>query len=413
MSKLSFINAKAKTKELSDDILQIGAVAKAAKAKNPEIIDATIGALFTEDGKLYEFTTVNDTIHSIPNALMYAYPPTDGGVEFKEKIKRWVFQKHYDFVNANFASSVIATPGASGAISNTLSNYVEHGEIVLLPDIYWSNYNFMINECNGLVTKYPMFDGNAFNTKGFIDAAEAVVAKQNKLITIINDPCQNPTGYSMSRAEWETVIAFFNDLAIRNVPVILLYDIAYLDYADETYEESRDRFALLNQLKGNTLVVVTFSGSKTYSIYGLRLGAQIALSKDLSVITEFERVSLYSARARWSCPPKTGINLVNKLMGDNKLEDQFKKELIISRKLLKSRADIFLKEAKAIELPMFPYRGGYFVTLPHATPKKAFEDLIKANIYSIPLAKGIRIAVCALPLDQVKGLALKIKETIY
>jgi aromatic-amino-acid transaminase len=264
-----------------------------------------------------------------------------------------------------------------------------------------------------VVETYPMFEADHFNLKGFIDQSEKVVAKQNKLITIINDPCQNPTGYSMSHGEWEAVIAYFNELAIRNVPVILLYDIAYLDYADETYEESRDRFALLNQLKGNTLVVVTFSGSKTYSIYGLRLGAQIALSKDLGVIAEFERVSLYSARARWSCPPKSGINLVNKIMSDDGLETQFKKELIVSRKLLKSRSDMFLKEANEVGLPMFPYRGGYFVTLPHPNPKQAFEDLIKAEIYSIPLSKGIRIAVCALPLAHIKGLALKIKQTIY
>lgn len=407
---MSFINAKAKTKELSDDILQIGAVAKAAKAKNPDIIDATIGALFTEDGKLYEFTTVNDIIKSIPNALMYSYPPTDGGVEFKEKIKRWVFQKHYDEINVNFATSIIATPGASGAISNTLSNYVEQGETVLLPSIYWSNYNFMIHECNGVVEKYEMFEGDHFNLKAFIDASEVVIAKQNKLITIINDPCQNPTGYSMSPQEWVAVVDYFNGLALRKIPVILLYDIAYLDYADDAYEDTRDRFQILNQLVGNTLVVITFSGSKTYSIYGLRLGAQIALSKDTQVIAEFERVSLYSARARWSCPPKTGINLVNKLMSDERLEHLFKNELIISRKLLKSRAAIFLKEAIEAQLAIFPYRGGYFVTLPHPNPKKAFQDLIDAEIYSIPLAKGIRIAVCALPLEHISGLAHKIKQ---
>ncbi len=32
--------------------------------------------------------------------------------------------------------------------------------------------------------------------------------KQNRLVIVINDPCHNPTGYSLSEDEWKKVISF-------------------------------------------------------------------------------------------------------------------------------------------------------------------------------------------------------------
>ena len=62
--------------------------------------------------------------------------------------------------------------------------------------------------------------------------------QQKKVVAIINDPCHNPTGYSLSDDEWNAVIDVLNELS-KQGPVILLNDIAYIDFAYRG-EQARD-----------------------------------------------------------------------------------------------------------------------------------------------------------------------------
>ena len=58
-----------------------------------------------------------------------------------------------------------------------------------------------------------MFDGDAFNITSFKETCREVMARQGKVLAIINDPCHNPTGYSMTVEEWNQVIDFCNELS--------------------------------------------------------------------------------------------------------------------------------------------------------------------------------------------------------
>ena len=53
---------------------------------------------------------------------------------------------------------------------------------------------------------------------------------QDKLVMIINDPCHNPTGYSLTKEEWKEVVDFLNECS-KTHKVVLLNDIAYIDFA--------------------------------------------------------------------------------------------------------------------------------------------------------------------------------------
>lgn len=70
---------------------------------------------------------------------------------------------------------------------------------------------------------------------------------------------------------------------------------------------------------------------------------------------------------------------------------------------------IFVKEAAEVGLDILPYHGGFFITVPTENPKAAAEKLTKDNIFIVPLKKGLRFAVCALPTAQIPGLATKTK----
>jgi aromatic-amino-acid transaminase len=409
---MTYLTPKKQGKILTGDTFQIANRAKEAKKVNPNVIDATVGALFLENGSFYAYETVLKTIDEIPVARHHAYAPTSGGAPFKTNVMDWVFQKHNPFVQANFKFDVVATPGATGALYNTFVNYMGENDLLIMPDIYWTNYLVMLDHVGAKATTYQMFDGQKFNLKGFKEKVLDVYQKSKKIVCLFNDPAHNPTGYSMHLDEWKAVYQFLNELSNQGAEVIVIYDLAYIDYEGISFESSRDVFLALSEIQSDLLAMVCFSGSKSFSLYGLRVGAQIALSKNDTVIKAFTNASIYSARATWSCPPATGIHLINDLFGNDLKKKAFLDELEVSRKVLRERADLFIKEADQVKLDMYPYKGGFFITIPVQDPDDAFEKLAEIGLYTIPVDHGVRIAISSIPLAKIKGMAKQIKESL-
>jgi len=71
-----------------------------------------------------------------------------------------------------------------------------------------------------------------------------------------------------------------------------------------------------------------------------------------------------------------------------------------------------MDEAKATGLQMLPYIAGFFLTIPAEDPEAICTKLHDDNVFAVPLAKGVRIAVCAVPSQKITGLAGKVKNAI-
>ena len=75
----------------------------------------------------------------------------------------------------------------------------------------WTNYIQMANEAHLGYETYELFDENGgFNLRDFEYKVQLLKHEQGRVLIVINDPCQNPTGYSMSYVEWISVIDILN-----------------------------------------------------------------------------------------------------------------------------------------------------------------------------------------------------------
>lgn len=101
---------------------------------------------------------------------------------------------------------------------------------MIIPEICWGSYSLMASMDNLKTKSYTLFEGDHFNVASFKAVCEEVMKEQKKVVAIINDPCHNPTGYSLSAQEWDEVIQVLNELSTQG-PVVLLNDIAYIDFA--------------------------------------------------------------------------------------------------------------------------------------------------------------------------------------
>lgn len=395
------------SKKIKGSILAIAADAQKAKRENPQTIDGTIGMLFDEGGKLMSFSSVKNTLNNLADMENFSYSTTSGGAEFKNAIMNWTFREYKDEILSQMACECIATPGGSGAIGISIANYLNYDEYLITSDLGWGNYSVIAYENYNKILYYSLFDDNLqFNMNSFKEAVNKSVLEQNRAFVIINDPCHNPTGFCLSHENWDEIISFLNQFTC---PIILFLDMAYIDYLPMGLDYSRQVFRKFTCLNENIMVNLGFSGSKTFSVYGLRLGALIGLSKNKEYIREFFDANEYSARGRWSNANHGAITMVNKIMNDDTLRMKFEEELKEASLMLTTRANAFTKEALEVGLFHYPYRGGFFITIP-CKGDEVYEALKQDNVFVIPLKTGVRISLSALSLANIQGLALKIKE---
>lgn len=406
------VGRHAEQKKLESNILQISQEAKALKKNFDDVIDATVGMLHHEEGNVFKFHVVEDLLRGLTDAETYHYAPVRGTKAFTEGAFDWVFGKHTEKIRENFHYSIIPTTGGSGAISNTFYNFNDFGQKVLIPNHYWTPYENFAFEANIGLKTFLMYDElNHFNLKDFTEKAYALAEEQNRLCVLLNDPSNNPTGLCMTEEDWKGVIEVLNQVSRKNIPVILIHDIAYIDYQLKPAELSRDIFLSYLDLDPNILTVVVFSGSKTFSMYGFRIGAQIGLSKNKDVIDQFLRVGDYSVRARFSSVSQPAISVIGKILSNPENKLRFENELVDARGLLKSRAILFLEEAKKHQLEILPYCGGFFISIPTTNPN-IFKDLVADHVFVIPMAGLIRIAISSLNLNEIPRLVEILKKHI-
>ena len=400
-------------KEDKSNIITLGAIAKEMKRKDPSIINATIGMLYDEDGKLFTFKSVDKALEMLTPDEKYAYASTPGSKDYHEALKRWIFRQYYDEFEKLGNVRVMATPGGSGAISNTFSNYLNEGDKVLVPSYMWGNYKQFAYENHADYECYRLFnDNNTFNLADLKERIIRLSKEQGRILLVINDPCHNPTGYTMSDSEWEALIKLINEVTINGMPFILLHDMAYIDYDRRGYEATRKNIHRYLSLNESVMTILAFSGSKTLALYGIRIGAQLCITKNKENAEDFFRANKFSSRAKWSNTTNLGMNLVSKIILDNDMRKSFEGELEDSRNILINRANIFIAESKRVGLKTLPFSCGFFITIPCERPDEVYELLKGRGVHIIPMNGVIRVTLSAITSREVKVLPELIKWAI-
>ncbi|MEG0663393.1 MAG: aminotransferase class I/II-fold pyridoxal phosphate-dependent enzyme, partial [Anaerovoracaceae bacterium] len=119
-----------------DKIFAINGRAKAAIAEKGKdgVVNATIGALLDDNGDLAVLSSVLEAVKTLDATDYAEYAPIGGTPAFKEAVKKAVFGEFTPKYNVE----VCATPGGTGAIRNTVSNYSKPGDAVLTSDWFWA-----------------------------------------------------------------------------------------------------------------------------------------------------------------------------------------------------------------------------------------------------------------------------------
>ncbi len=408
----AFINDIVFDREIVDTVFEAasGAIEAIKKHGDAAVVNGAFGTYFDESGKLLTFNNVYEVFDQVDVIQKAKYASSIyGPPEYQAAVKQWLFGKHALAEEAE----VIATPGGTGALASTVKNALSPGEILIQPNIGWGPYTTIAKEAQTPVETYEMFDGDAFHIDSFKTVCESVMQRQGKVVVFVNDPCQNPTGYTLSSSEWDAMVEILIQLNTQG-PVVFVYDVAYVDFngLKDAYKKNFERFY---QLPENILTVIAFSASKTMTAYGMRVGAQVLISSNAPELRRFKSACGNTARGVWSTVNNGGMKMFSDLVLDAQKTLRYEQEREPYLALLKERAAIFVEEAKACGLPLYPYHEGFFATIriDDSVVKNELHLALKThNIFFVNVYGGLRVALCAIPLNKMRGLAKRIKDVL-
>ena len=379
------------------------ALAKEIGAEN--VVNATVGSILDEDGSLVVLDVVKEEFKNLTPGEICAYAPIQGYRAFLD-----------DCIDQCFGASrpagyidACSTPGGTGVLHHVVHNYSEVGDEVLISDWHWGAYDSLIDDNNRKVRTFSLLTPEGhFDASDFKAKVDEILSKQDNLVIILNGIANNPTGYCLSVSEWQSAVDVLTEAAKDETKrIVLIPDVAYLDYSGEK-EECRKFFTVFGGLPRNILVVCAYTLSKGFTMYGQRMGAMIGISSDKDVIKEFVDINQYASRASWSNCNSAAQNVMIRICEDPEKIRKLDAERAKYFQLIQDRAAIFMKEAKEEGVKFVPYISGFFITIPVTHSQEVCDYLEKENAFMVPLAKGIRLAVCSVPLAKMKGLAHKL-----
>lgn len=372
------------------------------------VINSTLGALMDDEGALVTFDSVYDLFKNLPDDQIAAYAGIAGIAPFLDKVQEACFRDKRPDAHIR----AVATPGGTGAVRNAVSNYTELGDKILIPDWHWAPYKTIAEENRRSWEIFPMFneEGN-FNIKAYEEAMLKLLEKQGRVLSILNTPAHNPTGYSISIPEWKELIEFYTKTAEEHPDwrIILLLDIAYIDFAGP---EARDFMPLLAGLPENVLVLYAFSASKGYTMYGLRNGALLCAAPTEEIADEFANSCSFSNRGTWSNGTRGAMQTLADIWSDDEKLQPFLAEQKENAEMLRARADAFLKASEEAGLKIAKYVDGFFISIPCDNPQAAADKLMEDDIFVVALKKGLRFAPCAVSEAACAKAPAKIKQAV-
>jgi aromatic-amino-acid transaminase len=392
-----------------DPIFALNREANRRREKGEAIVNGTLGALLEDDGKLAILPTAAQAVREVKPVDWATYAPIAGNPDYLQAVIAEVFAEAPELREAAIAS---ATPGGSGALHHAIVNFLEPGQSILTSGFYWGPYQTLADAAGRGVVTFRMFDPEGkLDLEAFDRALGEQLRSQGRAVVLLNDPCHNPTGYSLQPGEWTQVLERLAGAAERG-PVTLVLDMAYAAYGDRS---SRALVKQLSPLLGKALLLVAWTASKTYTHYGLRVGALLACTPDAQERAAIGNAMAYASRGTWSNCNRGGQAAITRLLAEPALAAACDRERSVLRELLHRRVAAFnaLAPARGIRYPR--YEGGFFVTVFHPDPAIKAAAMREQGVFVVPQlgesdARGLRVGLCAVAERDIPKLVDALAE---
>jgi len=328
---------------------------------NPNKVNLGVGVYFDDNGKL----PLLQCVQAAEKALMdkpsaRGYLPIDGIAAYDAAVKALVFGADSEPVQSGRVATVQALGGTGGLkIGADFLKKLNPGAKVLISDPSWENHRALFSAAGFAVDTYAYYDAQArgVNFEGMLASLEAAAPGT---IVVLHACCHNPTGYDITPEQWDRVIAVLKARGL--VPFL---DMAYQGFGSGLAEDG----AVIGKFVASGMdFFVATSFSKSFSLYGERVGALSVLCENKDEAARVLSQLKIVIRTNYSNPPTHGGAIVSTVLGNPELRALWEKELGEMRVRIKAMRQKLVDGLKAAgvqqdmgfitrQIGMFSYSG--------------------------------------------------------
>jgi aromatic-amino-acid transaminase len=179
-------------------------------------------------------------------------------------------------------------------------------------------------------------------------------------VVVLHACCHNPTGYDITPEQWDQVVA-----AVKAKGLVPFLDMAYQGFG---YGLKEDGAAVAKFVDAGLTFFVSTSFSKSFSLYGERVGALSVLCENKEEAGRVLSQLKIAIRTNYSNPPIHGGAVVAAVLGNPELRALWEKELGEMRVRIKAMRQKLVDGLKAAgvkedmsfittQIGMFSYSG--------------------------------------------------------
>ncbi len=246
---------------------KLGVLSQSAEASGKDI-NATIGIALEDDGGPVALPSLASNVQ-LPPKDVFPYAPSAGRPDIRKLWREMLIAKNPGLAGQSFGQPVV-TAALTHGLSMAGYLFCDPDDTVVLPDLYWENYNLIFTLGYGArLATFPTFTAaGGFDVEALAAALRGPVGKK---IVLLNFP-NNPSGYTPNLAEARAIIATLTAEAERGSHVIVLVDDAYFGLVFEEGVPTESTFASLCGVHPNLMAVKIDGATKEDYVWGFRVG---------------------------------------------------------------------------------------------------------------------------------------------
>ncbi len=297
--------------------------------QRPTKVNLGVGVYYTDEGKVPLLKAVLEAEKEIvAKESPRAYIPIEGPNPYNSAVQNLLFGANSPLIKDGRVVTAECL-GGTGAlrVGGDFVKRLDTGAPAAISAPSWENHRGIFESAGYQVLEYTYFDPKTrgVDFDGMVKSLESFPAKT---LVILHACCHNPTGADLTTEQWKKIISI-----CQTRQLIPFLDIAYQGFADGIEE---DGAAVRLFADSGMSFFVSSSFSKSFSLYGERVGALsiVTQSKEEStrVLSQLKRV----IRTNYSNPPTHGAAIVATVLNSPKLRQMWGDELAEMRGRIKA-----------------------------------------------------------------------------
>jgi aromatic-amino-acid transaminase len=304
---------------------------------NPRKVNLGVGVSCNDEGKVPLLECVKRAEREITDrAAPRVYLPIDGLPAYDKAVQQLLLGADSQLIALGRAVTIQALGGTGGLkVGADFLRKFSPAAKVCISDPSWENHRALFEAAGFAVGTYAYYDPSTHGL-AFDAMRSSLQTMDPGTIVVLHACCHNPTGVDPTPEQWDQILAL-----VRARGLVPFLDLAYQGFGAGT---DADAVVVRKFAATPGPLFVSNSFSKSFSLYGERVGALTVVAADRDeaarVLSQLKRV----VRANYSNPPTFGGQIVALVLTRPELREIWEVELGGMRERIREMRELLVKK---------------------------------------------------------------------